>query len=103
MYAIFESGGKQHRVSAGDKVRLEKLEVEPGQKVSFDRVLFASDEGAAKVGRPVLDGAAVEGEVTAHGRGDKIVVFKFKRRKGFHKKIGHRQPYTEIKITEIRA
>ena len=103
MYAIFESGGKQHRVSPGDKVRLEKLEGEPGQKVSFERVLFASDDSGAKIGSPLLEGAAVDGEISAQDRADKILVFKRKRRKGFHKKIGHRQPFTEVKITDIRA
>jgi large subunit ribosomal protein L21 len=103
MYAIFESGGKQHRVSPGDKVRLEKLEGEPGQKISFDRVLFASDEGGAKIGTPLVDGASVEAEISAQDRADKVLVFKRKRRKGFHKKIGHRQPFTEVKVTDIRA
>lgn len=103
MYAIFESGGKQHRVSPGDRVRLEKLEGEPGQKVTFEQVLFASDEGGAKIGQPHLPGAAVEAEISLQGRGDKLLVFKRKRRKGFHKKIGHRQPFTEVKITDIRA
>ncbi len=103
MYAIFQSGGKQHRVSQGDLVQLEKLEGEVGSTLSFDQVLLAGEDGAPKIGQPMVEGASISGEITRHGRGPKIVVYKFKRRKGFHKKIGHRQPFTEVKITGIQA
>ena len=102
MYAIFASGGKQHRASAGDTVRLEKLEGEVGAKLNFDRVLLIGGD-EPKIGQPVIEGASVEAEIVKHGRGDKLIVFKRKRRKGFSKKIGHRQPFTEVKITDIRA
>ncbi|MBN2359594.1 MAG: 50S ribosomal protein L21 [Deltaproteobacteria bacterium] len=103
MYAIFEAGGKQHRVSPGDKLRIEKIENAIGHQVTFDRVLMVGGEGDARVGQPLLAGATVEAEVTRQALGDKVIVFKRRRRKGFHKKRGHRQPYTEVKITAIKG
>jgi len=103
MYAIFEAGGKQHRVTPGDKLRIEKIENEIGQKVTFDRVLMVGGEGDPKIGKPLLGGATVEAEVTRQALDEKVIVFKRRRRKGFHKKHGHRQPYTEVKITGIKG
>ena len=103
MYAIFEAGGKQHRVTPGDKLRIEKIENEVGQKVTFDRVMMVGGEGDPKIGTPLLSGAKVEAEVTRQALDEKVIVFKRRRRKGFHKKNGHRQPYTEVKITGIHG
>jgi large subunit ribosomal protein L21 len=103
MYAVFTSGGKQHRASAGDLVRLEKLEGEVGSKVVFEQVLMTGGEGAARFGQPVLPGVQVQAEITRHGQGKKILVYKRRRRKGFHKQMGHRQPFTEVKITGIQG
>jgi len=103
MYAIFEAGSKQHRVTPGDKLRIEKIEIEVGQKVTFDRVLMVGGEGDPKIGQPLLGGAKVEAEVTRQALDEKVIVFKRRRRKGFHKKHGHRQPYTEVKITAIHG
>jgi len=102
MYAIIESGGKQHRVSEGDTIRVEKLEGEQGQTVVFDRVLLVGGD-TPKIGTPYVSGASVEGFIASHGRGEKVIAYKRKRRKGFHKKIGHRQPFTAVKIKGISA
>jgi large subunit ribosomal protein L21 len=107
MYAVIKTGGKQYRVSEGQKVRVEKLSGDKGQSVTFSDVLFvggdASGSGGPKVGRPMVQGASVTGEITAQDRGPKIIVFKFRRRKNYRRKNGHRQPYTELKITGIKA
>ncbi|WP_372809972.1 50S ribosomal protein L21 [Litorivivens sp.] len=101
MYAVIESGGKQHRVVEGETLKLEKLEVATGETLEFDKVLLVNDGGAAKVGTPLVAGAKVTAEVVAHGRRDKVKIVKFRRRKHSMKQAGHRQWYTEVKITGI--
>ncbi|HHZ02733.1 MAG TPA: 50S ribosomal protein L21 [Tissierellia bacterium] len=101
MYAIIETGGKQYRVQEGDVLRVEKLEVAEGETVKFDKVLLVSNEGNLNVGKPYVDGAVVEAVVEGHGKAKKIIVFKYKPKKDFRKKQGHRQPYTQIKIEKI--
>jgi large subunit ribosomal protein L21 len=101
MYAVIESGGKQYRVSPGDVIRVEKLEADAGQTVTLDRVLLVAGDSGVQVGTPTLANATVTATVKAHGRGDKILVFKKRRRKHFRKTIGHRQHFTEIEITRI--
>jgi large subunit ribosomal protein L21 len=104
MYAIIETGGKQYRVKEGDRVQVEKLPGDVGAKVTFDHVLLVGGSADAPVvGRPLIKGAAVEGEIVAQGRGVKITTFKFKKRKWYRRKIGHRQAYTELKVTAIRG
>ena len=99
MFAIIETGGKQYKVSEGDVLYIEKLNVEAEQEVTFDKVLLAGD----KVGCPYVDGAKVTAAVEKQGRAKKIIVFKYKSKKNYHKKQGHRQPYTKVKITKILA
>lgn len=101
MYAVIVSGGKQHRVQEGETLKLEKLEVETGASVDFDRVLLVVDGDKVQVGAPVVDGAKVSAEVVSHGRHDKIQIIKFRRRKHSMKRQGHRQWFTEVKITGI--
>ena len=101
-YAIIKTGGKQFRVEPGQRIRIPSLEAEPGAKVTFEDVLLGSTEGNVRVGGPTLAGAKVTGEILRHGKDDKIVVFKFKRRKNYAKKQGHRQKYTEVKIADIK-
>ncbi len=101
MYAVIASGGKQHRVSEGDIIKLEKLDAEAGAKVSFDNVLLLNDGKTTKIGTPYLDKVTVTAEVLEQGRHKKIHVLKFKRRKQHMKQMGHRQDYTEVKITKI--
>ncbi|MBM4290514.1 MAG: 50S ribosomal protein L21 [Deltaproteobacteria bacterium] len=101
MYAIIKTGGKQYRVSEGETLRVEKLVAEDG-KVRFNEVLLVGGE-SVKIGAPVVAGAVVEADVVAEGRAKKVLIFKKRRRKGYHKKQGHRQSYTEIKITSIKA
>ncbi|MFO7530544.1 MAG: 50S ribosomal protein L21 [Marinobacter sp.] len=103
MYAVIVSGGKQHRVKEGETLKLEKLEVETGGTVDFDRVLLVADGDNVKVGAPVVDGAKVTAEVVSHGRHDKIQIIKFRRRKHHMKRQGHRQWFTEVKITGIQG
>ena len=103
MYAVIESGGKQHRVQEGEVLRLEKLEVATGENVDFDKVLMVADNGDVKVGAPYVDGGKVSAEVVNHGRGDKVRIIKFNRRKHHRKQMGHRQWFTEVKITGISA
>ncbi|CAM3722133.1 50S ribosomal protein L21 [Avibacterium avium] len=103
MYAVFQSGGKQHRVSEGQVVRLEKLEVSTGESVEFDSVLMVVNGEDVKIGAPVVAGAKVVAEVVSHGRGDKVKIVKFRRRKHSRKQQGHRQWFTEVKITGIQA
>lgn len=100
MYAIIETGGKQYIVEAGDKIKVEKLDVKEGDKVTFDKVLFVSGDDA-KVGAPFVDGAKVEAKVLAQGKAKKIVVYKYKSKKNERKKNGHRQPYTLVEISGI--
>ncbi|HLT14371.1 MULTISPECIES: 50S ribosomal protein L21 [Marinobacter] len=103
MYAVIVSGGKQHRVKEGETLKLEKLEVETGGSVEFDRVLLVANGDDVKVGAPVVDGAKVTAEVVSHGRHDKINIIKFRRRKHHMKRQGHRQWFTEVKITGIQG
>ena len=103
MYAVFQSGGKQHRVAEGQTVRLEKIEVAPGQSVEFDNILMVSNGDDVKIGMPYVDGGKVTAEVVTHGRGDKVKIVKFRRRKHSRKTQGHRQWFTEVKITGISA
>jgi len=101
-YSIIESGKKQYRVSAGDTLEVDRLGTEVGQPVTFDRVFLVSNEGNVSVGAPTVANASVLGEVVEHIRGDKKIAFKMKRRKGYHKTIGHRQELTVVKIKEIK-
>jgi large subunit ribosomal protein L21 len=102
MYAVFQTGGKQFRAEAGSRMRIPTLDVEPGGSVTFDHVLLAGDgEDKVMVGTPTVDGASVTAEVLRHGRGDKVIVFKRKRRKGYRRKQGHRQNFTEIRIDAV--
>ena len=103
MYAVIKTGGKQYRVAEGDTLQVEKLQGEPGDEISFDQVFLVGGGDATKVGTPTVKGAAVKAQITAQNRGKKIVVFKMKRRKNYRRKNGHRQPYTQIKITGIEA
>jgi large subunit ribosomal protein L21 len=103
MYAIFQSGGKQHRVSEGQTLRLEKLDVETGATVDFDNVLMIANGEEITVGAPLVAGAKITAEVVKHGRGDKVKIVKFRRRKHSRKQMGHRQWFTEVKITGISA
>ena len=100
MYAIIETGGKQYVVEAGDKIRVEKLDVKEGDNVTFDKVLFVSGD-EPKVGAPYVDGAKVEAKVLAKGKTKKVVVYKYKSKKNERKKNGHRQPYTLVEISGI--
>jgi large subunit ribosomal protein L21 len=101
MYAVIKSGGKQHRVEPGEVLRLEKLDAETGAIIDFDRVMMIGEGEQVKIGEPYVDGGKVSAEIMSHGRGDKITVIKMKRRKHYRRQAGHRQSYTEIKITEI--
>lgn len=103
MYAIIETGGKQYRVSEGDVIRVEKLANGEGETVEFERVLVLSKDGQLLVGKPCVENAKVKATVLKHGKGDKIIVFKYKPKKNYRKKQGHRQPFTEIKIEKIEA
>lgn len=103
MYAIIESGGKQYRVEPGAVLALERLPGEKGSRVELDRVLLISDGGTVRVGHPILSGARVVSEIVEHGRGEKIDVFKFKKRKKYRRKTGHRQELTTVRIAEIIA
>ena len=101
MFAVFESGGKQHRVVEGEVVRLERLDGEPGETIVFDRVLMIAEGDDIAIGEPLVEGGQVTGEVVEQGRGKKIRVIKFKRRKNYLRKKGHRQAFTDVKITAI--
>ncbi|HYT15277.1 MAG TPA: 50S ribosomal protein L21 [Burkholderiales bacterium] len=103
MYAVVKTGGKQYRVSAGDKLRIEKLPGNVGTEVMLDQVLLVGEGEALKVGTPVLKGASVKAKVVSHGLGDKVMIFKLRRRKNSKRRRGHRQGYTEIEITGITA
>ena len=103
MYAVIVTGGKQYKVSEGDTIFVEKLEVEEGSSVTFDQVLIAGEGDDVKVGAPTVDGATVDAKVVKNGKAKKIYVFKMKRKKNERKKKGHRQPYTKVEITKINA
>ncbi|HJJ04731.1 MAG TPA: 50S ribosomal protein L21 [Clostridiaceae bacterium] len=103
MYAIIESCGKQYKVTEGDVVFFEKLDAEEGKKVTFDKVILVSNEGKVEVGTPYVKGVKVEGKVVAHGKGKKIIVYKYKAKKNYRRTQGHRQPYTKVEITTIKT
>jgi large subunit ribosomal protein L21 len=103
MYAVVRTGGKQVRVAPGDAIRVEKLDGEIGDRIELEEVLLVGGEGDARIGTPLVPGAKVVGTITAQGRGEKITVFKMKRRKGYRRKAGHRQLYTEVRVDEIEA
>ena len=102
MYAIIATGGKQYKVSEGDIITIEKLGVDAGEKVTFDQVLAVSGDDM-KVGNPTVDGATVEASVIKEGRAKKVIVYKYKRKTGYHKKNGHRQSFTQVKIEKING
>ncbi len=103
MYAVIKTGGKQYKVTQGDTLRIEKLTQAAGEKVEFDQILLIADADKSQIGEPFIDSAQVKAEVVAHGRGKKIEIIKFKRRKHHRKQMGHRQAYTEVKILDIIA
>ena len=103
MYAVIKTGGKQYRVAAGDKIRIEKLPGNVGDTVSFGDVLLVGEGENIKVGAPTVAGAKVEAKITAQDRAKKITMFKFRRRKNYHRKIGHRQPFTAVEITSVNG
>ena len=101
MYAIIRTGGKQYKVETGDVISIEKLDAEVGASVSFD-VLMLCDGENVRVGQPTVSGASVKAEVLEHGKAKKVIVFKYKPKKNYRRKQGHRQPYTKVKITEVK-
>ena len=103
MYAIVEMGGMQRKVQEKQTLRVPLIEAEPGKPVQFDKVLLVADDQDVKIGRPVVEGAKVDATVVSHGKGDKVLVFKKKRRKNYKKLRGHRQQYSEIRIEKITA
>lgn len=103
MYAIIETGGKQYKVQVGDSLYIEKLTQATGESVVFDHVLVVGQEDGLKIGAPFVDGAAVKADVVEEGKGKKIIVYKYKAKKSYHKKRGHRQPFTKVTITAIEA
>lgn len=103
MFAVFESGGKQHRVREGEVVRLEKLDAEPGASVAFDKVMLIGEGAALNVGNPYVEGGRVTAEVVGHDRTDKVRIIKFRRRKHYMRRGTHRQPFTTVRITGIEA
>lgn len=103
MYAIIEACGRQYKVAEGDTVFFEKLDTEEGKNVSFDKVIMISNDGKVQVGSPYVAGAKVDGKVVSHGRGKKVLVFKYKAKKNERKTQGHRQDYTKVEITSIKT
>jgi large subunit ribosomal protein L21 len=103
MYAVLETGSKQYRVTAGDTLEIERLEIEAGKPVTFDRVLLVNRDGKLSIGSPTVAGATIQADVVSHKRGEKKIAFKMKRRKGYHRTVGHRQELTVVKIKEIIA
>ncbi|MDI3508357.1 MAG: large subunit ribosomal protein [Clostridiales bacterium] len=101
MYAIIKACGKQYKVQEGDIVAMERLDAEEGQTITFDEVVMLSGDDDVKIGKPVVEGASVQAQVLEHGKGPKITVFKYKPKKDYRKKQGHRQPYTKVRITAI--
>ena len=101
MYAVIESGGKQHRVETGEVLQLEKMDIAEGETVDFDKVMMIGEGDKVKIGTPYVKGGKVTAKVLGHGRGDKITIIKMRRRKNYRRKQGHRQPYTQIKITSV--
>ena len=103
MYAVVQTGGKQYRVKAGDKIRVESLSAAEGDSVSLDQVLMLVDGEQVTIGKPTVEGASVSANVLSHGRGKKIRIIKFRRRKHHRKQMGHRQNYTELEVTGVNA
>ncbi|MUT64534.1 50S ribosomal protein L21 [Paenibacillus sp. NEAU-GSW1] len=103
MFAIIETGGKQYKVQEGDIIYIEKLDVTEGENVTFDRVLAVSKGDGLVTGAPVVSGATVSGKIEKHGKGQKIIVYKYKAKKNYRRKQGHRQPYTKVTIEKIQA
>ncbi|KAB2952328.1 50S ribosomal protein L21 [Heliorestis acidaminivorans] len=103
MYAIIETGGKQYKVRQGDTLKIEKLEGNPGDIVTIDRVYAVGTEGDLKIGTPTVEGASVQLKVEDHGKGKKIVIFKYKPKKNYRRKQGHRQAYTQVRVEAIQA
>ena len=103
MYAVIQTGGKQYRVAEGETLRVEKLSAATGDKLSFSPLLFADDGGNVQVGKPEVSGIKVEAEVLDQAKGKKILIFKYKRRKSYRRKTGHRQPFTALKIVSIKV
>lgn len=103
MYAVIETGGKQYRVAPGETLRVEKLAASAGDTLTFVPLLLTDDAGGVQVGKPALSGASVQAEVIEQGLGQKIIIFKYRRRKNYRRKQGHRQPFTALKITSISA
>ena len=103
MYAIIESCGRQYKVAEGEVIFFEKLDVEEGKKVTFDNVVLISDDGKVQVGAPYVKGVKVEGKVVSHGKGKKVLVYKYKAKKNYRRTQGHRQPYTKVEITKIKT
>ncbi len=103
MYAVIKTGGKQYKAAPGDVLRVELIDAEPGSSITLDQVLMVADGDTVSVGTPMLAGSKVQAEVLSHGRGDKIRIIKFRRRKHSRRTQGHRQYYTELKITDISA
>lgn len=101
MYAIIRTGGKQFRAEPGKTLRIPSLAIEPGETISFEDVLLGADGDTVKIGTPGLSGASVSAEVVRHGKGEKIVIFKHKKRKNYRRKQGHRQKFTEVRVNEI--
>ena len=102
-YAVIETGGKQYRVGVGDKLTVERLAVDAGSDITIDRVLMIGGDGSTKIGTPVVDGASVSAHVDAHDRGEKLIIFKFKAKKRYRRRTGHRQEQTQLTITGITA
>ncbi|MFT4691335.1 MAG: 50S ribosomal protein L21 [Verrucomicrobiia bacterium] len=103
MYAVVETGGKQYRVATGDKLEVEKLSVDVGQPFSIDKVLLVNNDGTVTLGAPLVEGASVDVDVLEHKKGDKVIAFKMRRRKGYRKKKGHRQHISVIQIKDIKS
>ena len=103
VYAVIKTGGKQYKVSEGDKLRVEKLSCDVDTEIEFAEVLMVADNGDVKVGKPFIEGAKVVAKVVANGKGAKVVSFKYKPETGYHRKKGHRQPFTEVVVTAIKA
>lgn len=103
MYAVIKTGGKQYKVQQGDTLRVEKLDAAEGDTISLSDVLMVIDDGKINVGKPLIEGASVSAKVVGHGRGDKVTIIKFRRRKHHRKQMGHRQSYTELSIEGITA